>query len=194
VSVSRLGPAQRGDADRPQEVDQLDGSITFENKASAPTNQAYRVLGADPGIRGGLAIVGFANGGMPQVVDAIDVPTVGVDAKERINVHALRDWIMRCQPQHAVIERAGSMPKEGVASTFKYARAVGAIEAVIACCKVPLTIVEPAAWKNFTDCTRRPARPRPKSKKHPDNVRSNYFLPRMRCLRAGRIMARQRPC
>jgi crossover junction endodeoxyribonuclease RuvC len=41
------------------------------------------------------------------------------------------------------------MPKQGASSGFKFGRATGAIEAVIACCKIPLTIVEPSIWKKF---------------------------------------------
>ena len=41
------------------------------------------------------------------------------------------------------------MPKQGASSGFKYGRAVGAIEAVMACCAIPLTIVEPSIWKKF---------------------------------------------
>ena len=39
------------------------------------------------------------------------------------------------------------MPRQGIASAFKYGRATGAIEAVIACCEIAITIVEPAVWK-----------------------------------------------
>jgi hypothetical protein len=39
------------------------------------------------------------------------------------------------------------MPKQGASSGFKYGRAVGALEAVLACCEIPMTIVEPTAWK-----------------------------------------------
>jgi Holliday junction resolvasome RuvABC endonuclease subunit len=74
-------------------------------------------------------------------------PTIGTDAKTRIDVLALRTWIERVQPDRAVIERAGSMPKQGVASTFKFGRATGAIEATIALCGVPYTLIEPAVWK-----------------------------------------------
>jgi crossover junction endodeoxyribonuclease RuvC len=48
-----------------------------------------------------------------------------------------------------VIERAQAMPKQGASSGFKYGRAVGAIEAVIACCEIPMAIIEPTAWKKF---------------------------------------------
>jgi uncharacterized protein YbjT (DUF2867 family) len=48
-----------------------------------------------------------------------------------------------------LIERAGSMPKQGIASTFKYARAVGSLETVIACSDIPYSFVEPSTWKKF---------------------------------------------
>jgi crossover junction endodeoxyribonuclease RuvC len=41
------------------------------------------------------------------------------------------------------------MPKQGVASTFKYARAVGSLETVVACRDMPYSIIEPTTWKKF---------------------------------------------
>src|SRR5215471_5766932 len=69
--------------------------------------------------------------------------------KERVDVLALRTWLIQHKPDHAVIERAQAMPKQGASSGFKYGRAVGAIEAVITCTTVPMTIIEPTAWKKF---------------------------------------------
>jgi crossover junction endodeoxyribonuclease RuvC len=90
-----------------------------------------------------------AGGAAPQLVDAIDIPVAGVSAKERVDVLAIRTWIARHTPHHALIERAQAMPKQGASSGFKYGRAVGAIEAVISCCAIPLTIIEPSMWKKF---------------------------------------------
>jgi crossover junction endodeoxyribonuclease RuvC len=106
-----------------------------------------KVLGVDPGIRGGLAIVLVEDGAAPQLLDAIDIPVCGVGAKERVDVLAVRTWIIAHQPQHAFIERGQAMPKQGASSGFKYGRAIGSIEAVITCCEIPLTIVEPSVWK-----------------------------------------------
>src|SRR6516165_8832339 len=108
------------------------------------------ILGVDPGIRGGLAIVLVdANGAAPCLIDAIDIPVTGVGAKERVDTIAIREWIAPHALQHACIERAQAMPKQGASSGFKYGRAVGAIEATIECCEIPLTIIEPTAWKKF---------------------------------------------
>jgi crossover junction endodeoxyribonuclease RuvC len=108
-----------------------------------------KTLGIDPGIRGGLAIVESNDGTAPQLIDAIDIPTVGTGAKERVDAIAITKWIATHQPQHALIERAQAMPRQGASSGFKYGRAVGALEAVLACCAIPMTIVEPSVWKKF---------------------------------------------
>jgi len=108
-----------------------------------------KILGVDPGIRGGIAVVLLEPGAAPVLVDAIDIPIVGVKAKERIDCAAMRQFIELHRPQHAVIERAQSMPRQGSSSGFKYGRAVGAIEAAIVLSGVPMTIVEAATWKRF---------------------------------------------
>jgi crossover junction endodeoxyribonuclease RuvC len=106
-----------------------------------------KILGVDPGIYGGLAIVDIVDGVAPQLIDAVDIPIIGTAAKTRVDVLAVRAWIETHGPDHAVIERAGSMPKQGVASTFKYGRATGALDAVVALCNIPCTLVEPPVWK-----------------------------------------------
>jgi len=108
-----------------------------------------KYFGIDPGIHGGLAIVEIIDGVAPQLIDAIDIPITRVGAKERVDVLAIRTWIETHQPQHVLIERAQAMPKQGASSGFKYGPAVGALEAAVACCKIPLTIVEPSSWKKL---------------------------------------------
>ena len=108
-----------------------------------------KILGIDPGIHGALALIDIVDGATPRLVDVIDVPVIGTGAKERVNTMLIRDWLAQQTPDHALIERAGSMPKQGVASTFKYARAVGSLETVVACLDIPYSIIEPSAWKKF---------------------------------------------
>src|SRR5262249_59847268 len=107
------------------------------------------LLGIDPGIHGALALVDIVDGATPELVDVLDVPVIGTGAKERVNTMLMRDWLAHHAPDHALSERAGSMPKQGVASTFKYARAVGSLETVVACSDIPYSIIEPAVWKKF---------------------------------------------
>jgi hypothetical protein len=65
-----------------------------------------KILGVDPGVHGGAAIVHITDGEAPRLLDAIYLPVVEVGAKGRINVPALRDWIRVYQPDHAAIQRA----------------------------------------------------------------------------------------
>ena len=109
-----------------------------------------RILGVDPGIHGGLAVIEMGRiDGSVHVIICTDIPVVGAGTKERVDVQAIRTLIRDHQPVRAVIERAGVMPRQGISSGFKYGRAVGAIEAAIMLCEIPLEIVEPAVWKRF---------------------------------------------
>src|SRR5262245_10334878 len=105
-----------------------------------------RILGIDPGIHGGLAIVEITDGAAPRLVDAIDIPTVGVAAKQRADATAVAAFIRLHQPQHVFIERAQAMPKQGASSGFKYGRAVGALEAAVVCCGHRGGRVEASSW------------------------------------------------
>ena len=83
------------------------------------------------------------------LVECTDIPVIGSGAKERVDVAAIRNFIDQHRPIRALIERAQAMPKQGASSGFKYGRAVGAIEATIALCSIPMEIIEPSAWKRF---------------------------------------------
>jgi crossover junction endodeoxyribonuclease RuvC len=114
-----------------------------------------RILGIDPGLSGGVAVY---------FVDikrwlVIDLPTVGEGAQRRLNAPALRDWLGNPPPDHAFIESVQAMPSipdkfgirrgMGVASSFRFGRVTGAIEATVACCNIPITLVVPQSWKRF---------------------------------------------
>jgi hypothetical protein len=51
-----------------------------------------KILGVDPGIRGGLAIVRVDTNDVPCLVDAIDIPVIGIKAKERVDTRTIREW------------------------------------------------------------------------------------------------------
>ena len=48
------------------------------------------------------------------MVACIDIPVVGGGAKERVDVAAIRNFIEEHKPAHALIERAGAMPRRVV--------------------------------------------------------------------------------
>lgn len=104
------------------------------------------ILGVDPGLHGGIAIVDIAPH-KPVLIMAIDIPLVGEKAKERVDVQEFYHFLARYDVSHAMIERANAMPRQGSASGFKYGRAVGALETTIILCDIPITIVNPRDWK-----------------------------------------------
>jgi hypothetical protein len=124
-----------------------------------------RIIGIDPGIRGGCAIVDIIDGAAPQLLDAIDIPAIGVGAKERVDAIALRGWITRHAPQHALIERAQAMPKQGASSGFKYGRAVVSIEPRSRVVKSRSRSSSRRRGRSFTSCTA-------ERRKRADNARS----------------------
>jgi crossover junction endodeoxyribonuclease RuvC len=105
-----------------------------------------RYLGIDPGMSGALAIVEMVND-VPMLIDVDDMPTAGSNAKMRVDAIAAAEWIRGHAPSVAYVERAQAFPGQGASSTFAYGRSVGAIETVIALCRVPLVLVEASAWK-----------------------------------------------
>jgi crossover junction endodeoxyribonuclease RuvC len=119
------------------------GNLVIATRAVAEPRQfadsgSSPILGVDPGITGGIAFL-FAN----RVV-AEDIPTAGGE----VDVDTLVRRVREMQPALAIIERANAMPKQGVASTFKYGVAYGALRTVVALCNIPYRLVTPGKWKN----------------------------------------------
>jgi crossover junction endodeoxyribonuclease RuvC len=105
-------------------------------------------LGVDVGLSGAAAILVEIDGAVT-VVSAIDIPIIGDSAARRVNVLALQEWLLSHGPTFAFCERGRSMPKQGIASTFRYGRSAGSIETTIQLCGIPLELVEPTRWKKF---------------------------------------------
>lgn len=114
------------------------------------------LLGVDPGLSGALAVLSFPEGREPFLVDVVDMPTVGEDAKRRVRVGAIAKWLDRINELHgmiarAYVERAQAMPDQGASSGFIYGRAVGAVEASVLLCGVRMFTAEPSVWKKHHD-------------------------------------------
>lgn len=94
------------------------------------------IMGVDPGLKGGLA---FLDG----TLHCYDIPTAGVE----VDVEEVVRLIRQHNPVLAVVERAGSMPKQGVSSTFKFGVAYGMLRGAITACNVPTHLVSATTWK-----------------------------------------------
>jgi crossover junction endodeoxyribonuclease RuvC len=98
------------------------------------------ILGADPGLSGAVAFF-FAE--HPELIAVEDVPTVDGS----IDVATLTMRIRQMSPDIAIIERVAAMPKQGVASTFKFGASYGALLGVIGALGIPSQLVTPTKWK-----------------------------------------------
>lgn len=99
-----------------------------------------RILGIDPGMEGAYALIDDN-----RLLHTDDLPIVGTGARRRVSGALFHAIALRLAPDVAVIEEVASMPRQGVASTFRFGRAVGTIEGVLA--MLPLKMVTPAIWK-----------------------------------------------
>ena len=99
-------------------------------------------MGIDPGASGAVA---FYFPEFPTKVSVVDFSLVDGE----INCSALANLIKGHDPQLVVIEQVHSMPKQGVASTFKFGVAYGMARGVVASLLVPQVYVTPGKWKRF---------------------------------------------
>jgi crossover junction endodeoxyribonuclease RuvC len=97
-------------------------------------------MGIDPGVSGAVAFY-FAE--QPDKIAAYDVPLVDGE----INPSALAQLISQFDPEWAIIEEVSSMPKQGVASTFKFGCAFGMVRGIVGAMMIKTIFVRPGKWK-----------------------------------------------
>jgi crossover junction endodeoxyribonuclease RuvC len=112
------------------------------------------IIGVDPGLSGGIAVVS-SDGNRVDLVTCFHIPVFGKDAKRRVDVGEITRRVRMAvggSNTHNLIdlcciERAQAMPEQGASSGFVYGRAVGALEACMAMLLAPVEIIESSSWK-----------------------------------------------
>lgn len=97
-------------------------------------------IGIDPGLSGAIAVIS-PNG-------AYAIP---FDEEEYVTT--LKSCIDEKYAIRAVVEHVGAMPKQGVASTFKFGTNFGWIQGVLFALGIPYELVRPQKWKKEFSCT-----------------------------------------
>jgi len=103
------------------------------------------ILGIDPGLSGGVALLARDGGlqfaeAMPTLRNA--VPTVDVgQLGEWMRLHAAGAVVFAC------VERAQAMPRQGVSSAFNYGCVFGSMVTALAGLGIGYELVAPAKWK-----------------------------------------------
>ena len=106
------------------------------------------VCGIDPGLHGAIAFYRPA----ANELQIKDIPTheLTVNGKKRLHLdkHFLRSIMLDMMvPCRAFVEDVHSMPKQGVASSFKFGFVAGAIQQAVVDAGFELVLVQPQVWK-----------------------------------------------
>lgn len=105
------------------------------------------ILGCDPGASGALVILDVES----NTLSIEDMPTVEIKRGTRMVRHVsaqlVAELLIDRAITHAVVEKVGAMPGQGVASMFAFGRAAGVIEGVLAGLHIPTTYVTPQEWQ-----------------------------------------------
>ncbi|EJO9548328.1 crossover junction endodeoxyribonuclease RuvC [Cronobacter sakazakii] len=101
------------------------------------------IIGIDPGCSGALVAVTETG----EYVAHLNMPTIKIGSKERVNGAQLAAWLRDYQIGHAYLEQVGAMPGQGTASMFTFGHAAGVIEGILQGLNIPYTLVTPQAWK-----------------------------------------------
>jgi hypothetical protein len=79
-----------------------------------------KILGVNPGMNGGLAVVELRATG-PFSLTAIDVPIAGIGAKERVDAFGVQEFLLRWKPDHGAIEAQPATVRRSVSRPARQA-------------------------------------------------------------------------
>lgn len=94
-------------------------------------------VGIDPGQSGAVALV--PDGELPQVEEWPGDPSAATDL--------LRGWVLEYDIQLVALESVHAMPKQGVASTFKFGVNFGVWQGILSALGLPYLMPRPTEWQ-----------------------------------------------
>lgn len=105
------------------------------------------ILGIDPGFTGAIALYDPV---AKQPVDVWDTPLIQTGMNREVDLVELSKRMKavgNLGVKLCVIERVGSMPNQGLQSTFKFGQTFGILAGMVAAQNIPILYVIPAVWK-----------------------------------------------
>lgn len=108
------------------------------------------ILGIDPGLSGGLAWLTHKG----EIVDLRVMPTITHHVKRDIDEHALVALLSAYPVKLCTLEKAQSMPGQGLVSTFRYGTGYGILRGILATLDIPYILVGPQTWTSELHCGR----------------------------------------
>lgn len=107
------------------------------------------ILGVDPGAKGAIAALDNATG---QLLWVEDMPAIDGITSGALIADLLTNEIVTT----AWVERVHSMPKQGIASAFKFGQGFGTILGVLAGARIPFELINSEGWKKTQGLLRQP--------------------------------------
>ena len=107
-----------------------------------------RIIGIDPGLSGGIAILDDL-----KIYDIFDMPIMseGKKNKNQLNsaqlVNILNKHVLKKENTFVIVEQVSAMPGQGVTSMFNFGQTFGSIKGICAALGLPIFYVRPAKWK-----------------------------------------------
>ena len=103
-----------------------------------------RIIGIDPGLSGGIAILDDLKIFMP-------INALWKKNKNQLNsaqlVNIIKKHILPNGDTFVIVEQVSAMPGQGVTSMFNFGQTFGSIKGICAALSLPIFYVRPAKWK-----------------------------------------------
>lgn len=99
------------------------------------------IIGIDPGIAPALAAIDKK--GDPLWVK--DIASISLGKRNVMDSWAVKDLLVGAT--HVFIEKAQTMPGQGISSTGNYMKCAGILEGICVGLGIPFTLVSPVTWK-----------------------------------------------
>lgn len=95
------------------------------------------IIAIDPGGQGAAICMGTKHG---KVLDSIRF--------SKATLPEISEWLAeKYTARMAYLEQVGSMPGQGVASSFKFGVAYGQLQGMLTALRIPFTLVRPQSWQ-----------------------------------------------
>lgn len=102
-----------------------------------------KIIGIDPGLKGGLAVIEDS-----KVIEVCVMPVYEQDnGKNIIDIKLVSEFIKRHNPNKIYLEKVGAMKQQGVSSMFNFGVSYGALRACAIVLNYDLEVVTPQKWK-----------------------------------------------
>lgn len=105
------------------------------------------IIGIDPGLTGGIAVIDSSR---KTIIKLVDMPVSPDGKKNKVNGYGLLQIFggyTRDDIEMVYLERVSARPGQGVVSMFSFGRSYGAVEAAVSLLGFPLSYVTPQSWK-----------------------------------------------